>query len=677
MTDNPFYRLAPFIQEHIYRQGWNNLRSIQVRAIEGVFDTRNHLLITSGTASGKTEAAFLPIITDLHNNPSATIGAMYVGPLKALINDQFERLDLLLQESNIPVQSWHGDVTQSKKTKFLKQAQGILQITPESLEAMLIHRHVELGRLFGELRYVVIDEVHAFIDSDRGRQVLCQLQRLARYQQTPARRIGLSATIGEPKLAMDWLKSGTDFETELIEDENKSRGVALGLEYFSKLPNDFEKIKQRALKSGDQKTLDTLDDLEENHEAFFDHMYRLSKKETKTLIFGNSRGDVEEIIGSLRRIAKLQNTPNIYHAHHGSTSAPLRETAETEMKAEGKPACTAATVTLELGIDIGNLDQVFQVNATHSVSSFVQRLGRSGRRGGAAHMFFYSREQVPLDNATLGERIPWNLIQTIAIIQLFIEEKWIEPPIIPHYPFSLLYHQTMSTLCATTELFPNLLADRILTLPPFANITQEQFREFLLHLINIKHLEQMETGTLIIGLEGEKVVNNYRFYATFQTEIEFQVRDSSKEIGTIQAAPAVGDTIALAGYSWKVNDIDIDKRIIYVDRVSGRAPTLWMGGGGWLHKHILERMLQVLQEEHNYGYLHERAIERLNSARMLAYNTNLSENQIIPLGGNKYMILPWLGTHTFRTLAIILSKYFKLSFNVRCQKFLEKESRSS
>ena len=182
MAQNPFYRLAPFIQEYIYRKNWAELRPVQVRAIESILDSKNHILITSSTASGKTEAALLPILTQLHTDPPDSIGVLYIGPLKALINDQFERLNELLEETQIPVQSWHGDVSAGKKRRFLQRAEGILQITPESLEAMLINRHPDLQRLFGDLRFVIIDEVHAFIASDRGRQVICQLQRLARYQ---------------------------------------------------------------------------------------------------------------------------------------------------------------------------------------------------------------------------------------------------------------------------------------------------------------------------------------------------------------------------------------------------------------------------------------------------------------------------------------------------------------
>lgn len=664
MTTNPFYRLAPFIQEYIYRQHWEQLRPVQVQAISSILDTPNHILITSGTASGKTEAALLPILTELTYNPSATIGVMYIGPLKALINDQFERLQGMLEETGIPVQSWHGDIAQSKKTRFLKQAQGLLQITPESLEAMLINRHNELGRLFGDLRFVVIDEVHAFINSDRGRQVLCQLQRLARYQAKPARRIGLSATIGEPDLAMRWLAGGTDLPVTLIQDQQKSRELELGLEYFLQSDGEDEEgvAQPEEPTPGEEHQINSespaidVDDANLYTLDFHQHLYTLTNRAHKTLIFANSRNATEAIITNLRKVAAINSTSDFYHVHHGNISAALRETAESAMRNPERKACTAATLTLELGIDIGNLDQVLQIDATHSVSSFVQRLGRSGRRDGPARMFFYNSGKSTDGKHTLGELIPWNLLQTIAIIQLYLEERWVEPPQLPQYPFSLLYHQTMSTLAANTELSPPQLAERVLTLSPFAHITQEQYRDLLRHLLASEQLALMETGTLIIGLKGEKIVNHYHFYATFEDQPAFQVLAKSREIGSIHTAPEIGSTIGLAGYTWRILEVNQDKRVIYVEPAKGKAKMLWGGGCREIHTRILQRMRQVLQEDSTYGFLQTQAIAHLQSARQLARESELVYKQLLPLSPDRCMVLPWAGSRIVLTQIQLLEQ---------------------
>lgn len=646
MNENPFYRLAPFIQEYIYRQGWEELRAVQVQAAQAILDTPNHVLITSGTASGKTEAAFLPTLTALVDEPAASIGIIYIGPLKALINDQFHRLQGLLEESGLTVQSWHGDVNQSKKQRFLRRAQGVLQITPESMEAMLINRHQELGRLFGDLRFVIIDEVHALIGSDRGRQVMCQLQRLARYQAQPARRIGLSATLGEPGLAQQWLAGGSDLPVLLIQDQGKRPEILLGLEHYYVKPEPVDNLPEGVTPERPSRGQDQAD-------AAYGHMYQLTKG-AKTLLFANSRKETEQVVSHLRRLAEAEGAPDIYHVHHGSVSAPLREEAERAMRAEGQPACIGATITLELGIDIGQLDQVVQLNATNSVSSFVQRLGRSGRRGNPARMFFYCREEEASPHATLGQRLPWDLLQVIAIIQLYLEEKWIEPPSIPHLPFSLLYHQTMSILAAQVELTPPELAEQVLTLSPFRAITLDHYRDLLRHLIALAHIEKTETGSLIIGLAAEQAVNHYRFYATFKEETAFQVIAGSRLIGTVHAVVAQAQRFRLAGRTWQVLQANEEQRILFVEQVRGNAKAMWAGGRVEIHGRILQRIRQVLHEERDYGYLQPQAQRRLAAARQLARLSGLAQQALLPLSDQTALLLPWQGTRIMETLRILL-----------------------
>lgn len=649
MSDNAFYQLAPFVQEFIYRHRWDKLRPFQSEAIAAILGAPQHVLICSATASGKTEAALLPIITRLHEDPPQSIGALYIGPLKALINDQFLRLNDLLEDSGIPVQSWHGDVPQSKKARFLRRARGILQITPESLEAMLMRRHHELTRLFGDLRFVVIDEVHAFMASDRGRQVICQLERLARVGQQPVRRIGLSATVGEPQLAMRWLQGNTQLPVRKIDSPARS-GMALAVDYalFHAPERDDAGMSQAPLM--DDETTQLLVDKDD----FFATMHKLTRMAAKTLIFANSRNGVEQIGLELRKISQRDKLPSFYHVHHGNVSAPLRESAEAAMRAPDVPACVAATVTLELGIDLGQLDQVLQVNATHTVSSFVQRLGRSGRRGGSASkMFFYCSED-DRPAAHIGEEMPWNLLQTIAIIQLYAEERWIEPPQIPRLPASLLYHQTMSSIYAHTELTPPQLAERVLGLSPFAQVTQDHFRALLRHLLDIDHLQQLPGGGLIIGYSAEKVVNHYSFFAVFADETAYRVREKSHEIGTIQSAPAVHDTLVLAGYVWRVLRVDYQQRIIEVARAQGTKKQDWRGGGPDIHSRVLQRMRQLLQTESEPNYLYERAKMRLGLARGAAKRAGMLENALLPLANGRYLLLPWCGSRQFDTLTKLL-----------------------
>ena len=227
-----FDRYAPFVQDFIYKNNWENLRAIQVAAGDAIFNTDDNVLLTASTASGKTEAAFFPILTLFSEDMPRSVGAIYIGPLKALINDQFTRLNDLCAEADIPVWHWHGDVSQSHKSKMLKNPSGILQITPESLEALLLHKHAAISKLFGDLRFIVIDEVHSLMRGDRGGQTLCLIERLSKIAGVNPRRIGLSATIGDPEGTGEFLSQGTGRKTYIPKIEAKGTRWRLSMEHF-------------------------------------------------------------------------------------------------------------------------------------------------------------------------------------------------------------------------------------------------------------------------------------------------------------------------------------------------------------------------------------------------------------------------------------------------------------
>ena len=639
MTLDHFEQLAPFIQEYIYTHGWTELRPVQIEACRVIFTTNAHLLIAAGTASGKTEAAFLPVLSLLYNKPSTTIGILYIGPIKALINDQFSRLNDLLKQADIPVWAWHGDVPSNRKKKLLKNPGGVLQITPESLESLLINQQTQLTRLFGDLRFVIIDEIHSFMDSERGCQILCQLARLSRYMATPPRRIGLSATLGDYFLAEKWLQSGTDTEVITPKIAAGQRKVQLAVEHFY-----------------------LAEEQEPTINPYYQYLFNQSKSR-KCLIFANNRTETEAVISNLRQVAQAKGLPDIYHVHHGSISASLRETAEKAM-ASSHPAVTAATVTLELGIDIGQLERVIQLNAPLSVSSFLQRLGRTGRRGSPADIRFICTEAEPLGEELLPEQIPWQLLQCIAIIQLYLEERWIEPIEPLKYPFSLLYHQTMSILAAQGELSPAALAQQVLTLPSFKEISQDDFRQLLRYLIDIDHLQLTEQGGLIIGLTGEKIVRSFRFYAVFPDKIEYTVREETREIGSIIIPLPVASRFSLAGRTWEVVEVNAQRKIIFVKQAEGIASIAWHGGSGRIHGKIMSRMRQVLEEDLQYPYLQTQAKKRLDDVRQLARLSGLTKDNVLSCTDNTYYIFPWMGTVAYRTLERYLNFCLRESLRI-------------
>lgn len=635
-----FDSYSPFIREFIYSRGWQALSPVQVAAAEIIFGTSDNILLPSQTASGKTEAAFFPILSEFYEDMPTSVGALYIAPLKSLINDQFLRISELCDETGIPVYHWHGDVAASHKQKALKNPRGILQITPESLEGMLMTRSSDLIRIFGDLRYVVIDEIHTLMGCDRGNQIICLLSRLRAKTGVSPRRIGLSATLGDMDKAAEWLGSGSGRATRIPSIPPARVKWKLGMEHFYiQAHDDAEEKTPEGNKRSETYSLDP------GYEYIYD-----ATRGKKSIVFSNSREETEYICATLREIAQYRGEPDRFLIHHGFLSAAIREDAELTMKNDDISAVVCATVTMELGIDIGRLERIIQQNSPNSVSSFLQRLGRSGRRENPPEMMMVFREENPLPNTPLPQLIPWELLQAIAIVQLYIEERFIEPPAVRKCPYSLLFQQTLSVVASSGAIRAKELASAVLSLPPFEYIEEGDYKLLLLSMIQNDWLELTDEREIIVGLKGEKLVSSFKFYAVFKDNEDYTVRCESDEIGVITTPPPVGDRFALAGRVWEVEETDIPRHLIYVKPVQGKMQISWPGDYGEIHTKILERMRDVLREDTEYPYLREGALKRLRVARALARNTGLTESCMIPLGKSTWAFFPWLGTRSFRTM---------------------------
>ena len=621
-TADVFSRFAPYIQDYIYRQGWSELRPVQLAAAGVLFNTQDHLLLSTGTASGKTEAAFLPALTLLGENPARSVGILYVSPLKALINDQFARLRGLLEEGRVPVTRWHGDAPAGGKARVLKDPAGVLQITPESLESLLMHRGPACARLFEDLRFVIVYEVHYFMACERGVQLQCLLARIERLAGCRPRRVGLSATLGSPEAAARWLSAGTNQPCRHPEVPEARRRLLLHMRYFAPDEEGMERLL---------------------------YSQTLGKK---AIIFTRTRLDAENAAVHLKEEAAARKTADIYRVHHGSISAALREEAEREMKDGARPVVTAATVTLELGIDIGGLDRVVQLGAPVSASSFTQRIGRCGRQGQPAELLFLIRSEIePQPGDPLG-CIDWDFIKAIAVVRLYLEEKWIEPITPPGQCFSLCYHQTMCLLAAAGELSPARLAQEILTLPAFSQISQEDYQTLLRHLLSVGHLRRGDAGGLMLGFAAENLVTGYDFLAVFTAPEEWQVTYKDKTIGTVAQACPPGERIALAGRGWEVTRCDEARRRIAVKPAQGPAESKWESFPAYrAHAHVLEKMRAVLEGEDYDAYLSPESRHALQAMRN-AWKAHMP-HPIAP-AADACLLFPWLGTPALQALGLAL-----------------------
>ena len=364
-----FGLLAEPVRRWVYDQGWQSLRDAQEAAIPVLLEGTTDVIIAAATAAGKTEAAFLPVCSRLASDPAPSPGTrvLYVAPLKALINDQYDRLSGLCEHLEIPVHRWHGDVPGSKKSAFLKRPDGILLITPESLEALFVVRGPAVGGLLGALQYVVVDELHAFLGTERGAQLRSLLHRVELAIRRRVPRVGLSATLGDMSLAAGALRPEEPENVRHIVSASGGQDLSVQVRGYITMPRKNNQDDQEA------------------HQQIAADLFRVLRGQDN-LVFANSRAAAELYAARLREMCEASGAPNEFFPHHGNLSKELREDVEAALKDRGHPTTAVATTTLEMGIDIGSVQSVAQLGAPPSVAALRQRLGRSGRRGEAGRL---------------------------------------------------------------------------------------------------------------------------------------------------------------------------------------------------------------------------------------------------------------------------------------------------
>ncbi|MEZ5433413.1 MAG: DEAD/DEAH box helicase [Verrucomicrobiales bacterium] len=628
-----FELLHPGIREAIWRQGWKELRPLQVDAIHATIEAHDHLILSAATASGKTEAAFLPILSKLAEAPGSSIRALYVSPLKALINDQFRRLETLCEAAQIPVNRWHGDVSSTDKRKLRQKPEGVLLITPESLESHCINYGSHLSRLYEDLDFIVIDELHSFLEDVRGVHLRSLLSRIEQAAGCSPRRFGLSATLGDFGPARRFLCATEPDSVRLLTESGGDREMRVGLKSYvrpEKLPGA------------------TLDDLTAERAVATDIANRFRKG--TNLIFFNSRGLTEEIADLLNERADAEKwSVSPFRVHHGSLSKELREAAEEDLKSD-QTITALCTRTLEMGIDIGAVQCVGQVGAPWSVASLVQRVGRSGRREGEAQMLrFFVIENAITDTSTFSERLFPELLRSIALVELMLA-KWVESPVHGRKHFSTLIHQVFSVLRQTGGIKAQPLFDLLCMHGAFDTIKKDEFVATLRSLKDHELIQQLETGEVILAPAGEAIVEARDFYAAFCSSEDYSIEQGADKIGVIpkDQLPPVFEHLLLAGRRWCVTDIDTASRRVLVVPARGKRVPLFMGNPGTLAREVMEKMNQLLVSTEQPAYLHHHAAETLTVAR--SNYDFVDAGPVFFKSQNVTSFLPWAGTAIHRTL---------------------------
>jgi ATP-dependent helicase Lhr and Lhr-like helicase len=568
-----FARFPPRLQAAIVaRLGWSSLRPVQELAAHAILDGHNAIVLAP-TAGGKTEAAMFPLLAQLVQQEPQGVGLIYIAPIKALLNNQAERLGLYTEMVGLSRFLWHGDVKDSEKRAFMQAPATLLMTTPESLEVMLLSPKVAHQNLFGDLRAIVIDEVHALAGSDRGTHLLSVIERLIYYTTNDVQRVGLSATVGNPNEILRWLQ-GTSKRQSCVVDPPK---VPTKKDLYIYLQDTLGAIAQQASQTAQAK---------------------------KSLFFCQSRALAEDIA------ERLRGRGTDVFVHHSSVSLEERAAAEARFN-HGTNVSIVCTSTLELGIDVGDLDLVFQANAPSTVSSFLQRLGRTGRRTGQHANTTFFCENIE------------TVLQAIAIIEL-ARQGWVESVPCQTRVWSVMVHQLFALTLQFGAISLERCWEQLGRVPDFSGITHAEFEMLIQHLIQENYLF-LSGGLLSLGNKAEQVFGRKNFmelYAVFSSPVFYRVKtEAAYEVGSLEQSFV--DTLVsemssflLGGRAWTVSKINhADRTIRVIPAPRGKKPS-WGGFAPQLLSYELcQQIAATLLDPTPISYINDQARQALAEYR--------------------------------------------------------------
>ncbi len=604
--------LKKSIREYIYDMKWERLTKIQESSIEKVNSTQDNLILASPTASGKTEAAFLPAINSIDNWKNG-VKIVYISPLIALINDQFKRILKLCNYMDISVTSWHGESSRTEKAKLINDPKGILLITPESIEAMLCLRPDEVMSLFKGTEWIIIDEIHNFLGNNRGLHLQSLVERVKLYSDIDPRLIAMSATLNRYDYNVVKEFFGNTRETKVLLDSAKNK-MSFTTSYYEK---NIENKSQEAL----------------------EEIYDYSQKESM-LVFPNSRAEVEVLSASLSKMGEKRISYTKYFSHHSSVSKELRLITENFAKHSKNELFTiVCTSTLELGIDIGAVDSIVQYNAPPSVASLGQRLGRSGR---------ITKESI-LHFIAINE---WALLQGLASISLY-QEGVIDRLNDIRKPYDVLAHQILSILLEKSGVSLDELENINKKFYCWKNISDEECKQLIEYLVEENYIEILGNEA-IIGLKTEQLLKGSDFFTHFETSDNFSIYNGLKKIGEIPLTSDINinSKIILSAQIWEITSIDFLSKKIFVKKSIDGKPPKFGGDGSDVTNEIRKRMKEILL---NKEFINEQS-EQIKLVLEKLYNDNFKYKKFNwVLEKDITGIRTFIGTKTNRTILFLLN----------------------
>lgn len=606
-----FNLLDPKLREKIITKlEWKSLTPVQEASIPEIIK-RKDLIILAPTAGGKTEACFFPILSLMAKERKVGLRCIYLSPIKALLNNQEVRIKELGKFLDFEVFKWHGDVSRGKKEKFTISPKEILMTTPESLEVMLCNSKIDKEEIFKNLEFIIVDEIHSFVENGRGIQLISLLERLSKYTDNPLQRIGLSATVGNPIDILTWLQGSSQRIGVVIKPSKVKKARKVEIKYTEEYEERLKEIYKRIYGK-------------------------------KALVFSNSRKNCERINIDLKKFGVDS------YVHHSSIDKNRREAVE-ELFKYGRNKTIVATSTLELGIDIGGLDIVIQDSSPRTVSSFLQRMGRTGRREGTISWFVF----LPKSQE--------DLLLSVAILSLSID-SWVESLKVNKKNYSIYAHQMIMIVFSHFGILADEIYSTLKKVYAFSEITYEEFIEITSYMLEKKIL-LADRNKLFIGDELEKDYGGSNFidlYSTFFTEVEYSIKDSGGLVGTLDFAFArpliVGSHFILAGEYWEVVRKDDKKRVINVEKAKIAEEPRWNSKIGFISYEISRRILKILTERDKYSYLHLKEQNIIDEMRNEYIYEGYSLKKIkIQKIGSKIKIYTFAGNKVNNSLFALIS----------------------
>ena len=628
--------LDPRIAAWVRTLGWQDLRPVQKAALAPVLSGETDVILSAATASGKTEAAFLPAFSRVLACHIQGTALLYVSPLKALINDQYRRLAPLCANLGLPIIPWHGDLPAQAKRAYLDTATGILLTTPESLEGFLLRHYAFCCRAFSSLSHIIIDEFHSFAGTERGRQLISQLHRIEVLAHRKIPRIALSATFGDARDMQNELRPHRgDFPCEVIQDEQERRPL-VQLRAYTEVPPFLKKhIPDR----GVQEMADDLFNL-----LLGGHH----------LVFANSRARTEQVASLLAAKSRQMGVENEFFPHHGSLSHALRAGLEARLQDPARPTTAVCTSTLELGIDVGNMDSVVQIDAPGAVANLNQRLGRAGRRGGQQLLRICLLEHFVLRSSGLADRLHLGLFQSLAVLKL-LQQGWCEPAASDRPHYSTLVQQILAVLGQYQAVRPSQLWHLLCQTGPFA-VTAADFG-LLLQGMAAHRLVCRHEGEKDIRLDerGRQLVDSSDFATAFRTAEEFVLESEGKSIGRLPMTKPLekGQCILFAGRAWKVTNMDEKARRIFLEPEKEGNPPKFAGAGQSVHDKVRMTMQTLYERGTAPGFVNQKGRVLFRDASTAYFMYGLAKSRLV-VDGSRLCLFPWRGDKFCSTVAALL-----------------------